>query len=512
MKIRRAMLITVSERYFSLVVGFATMAVVSRLLTPQEVGLSVIGMAIVAFAISAQEFASPNFLIQHRNLTLEEIRKTFAVMLLLTLAIALVLAISAPWIAEAYEEDGLVPYLRVLSAGFLLELIAAPAISLFQREMEFGKVAIINVSKAATTAAATIGLALLGFSYMSFAWAWFASAAVGALLAPYLYGDRRIYMPLFGDWRGMLTFGGCNGTNVFLHRIYDSLPYLVLGRIVSLDAAAYFSRGTMVCQLPDKLFLQGVVSVILPAFSSRVRSGGSLQELYLHAIAVITGIQWPALIVLAFLAHPIVQILLGTQWFAIVPLVQVMAVATMFSFSFGLNYPVLLAVGAVRDALHRALLIWPASALIVTAFASFGPKAAAWSLLIAVPFQALVSLHFVRRYVSLGWLSMGGALWRSLLVTGASAVGPTVVIMFSGFRFDLSIWQGALAGVLAAGGWFIGVVLTRHALLEEVQRIATELGLTPIATRLSSLQEAWSPGSRLHGLRHRLFKRIAVSS
>jgi O-antigen/teichoic acid export membrane protein len=510
--IRRAMLITVSERYFALGIGFVTMAVISRLLTPQEIGLSVIGMAVVVFAISAQEFASPNFLIQHQNLTLEEIRKAFAVMFLLTLAITLLLAISAPWIARAYEEEGLVPYLRVLSAGILLELISAPVVALFRREMEFGKVAIINVSKAATTAVATIGLALLGFSYMSFAWAWFASAAVSGLLAPYLYGDRRIYMPLFGDWRGMLTFGGCNGANVFLHRIYESMPYLMLGRILSLDAAAYFSRGTMICQLPDKVFLQGVVSVILPAFSSKVRSGRSLRELYLRAIAIITGIQWPALIVLALLAHPIVQILLGAQWFAIVPLIQVMAIATMFSFSFELNYPVLLSMGAVRDALQRALLIWPASALIVTTFAFFGLRAAAWSLLIAVPFQALVSLHFVRRHISLGWLSIGEALWRSIVVTGASAVGPAAVIMLSGFRSDLSIWQGTLAGVLAAAGWFVGLILTRHVLFEEIRRAAAELGLARIATGLSILQEAWSPGPRLQVFRHRLLKRFAVSS
>jgi O-antigen/teichoic acid export membrane protein len=499
----------VSERYFSLGVGFVTMAVISRLLTPEEIGISVIGMAVVMFAISAQEFASPNFLIQHQNLTLSEIRKAFTVMLLLTLVITLILAISAPWIARAYGEDGLVAYLRLLSAGIVLELISAPVVSLFRREMQFGKVAIINVSKAATTAVATIGLALLGFSYLSFAWAWFESAAVSALLAPYLYADRRIYMPLFGDWRDVLTFGGCNGANVFLHRIYETMPYLVLGRFLSADAAAYFSRGTMICQLPDKVFLQGVVSVILPAFSSKVRNGRSLRELYLRAIALITGIQWPALIVLAFLAHPVVQILFGAQWFAIVPLIQVMAIATMFSFSFELNYPVLLAMGAVRDAFQRAVLIWPASALILASFAFFGLKAAAWSLLIVVPFQALVSLHFVRRHIAIGWLSIGEALWRSLVVTGASAVGPAAVVMFSGFRVDLSIWQGALAGVLAAAGWFVGLILTRHVLFEEIRRATAELGLSRIATGLSILDEAWTPGSRLVLLRR--FKRFAVS-
>jgi O-antigen/teichoic acid export membrane protein len=481
--IRRAMLITLSERYFALGANFVAVALVSRLLTPAEVGLSVIGMAIVGFALAAREFASPNFLIQHRNLTLEEIRKAFAVMLLLTLAITLLLAVSAPWIAWAYGEERLVPYLRVVSASILVELIAAPVVSLLRREMAFGKVAIINVSSAATAAAMMIGLALLGFSYMSFAWAWLASAAVGAALALCLHSDWRIFRPSLGGWHGMLTFGGYNGATVLLHRAYESLPYLMLGRILSLDAAAYFSRGLMICQLPDKLLMQGVVSVILPAFSAEVRNGGSLRKPYLRAISLITGFQWPALIVLALLAHPVVQVLFGSQWFGVVPLVQVMAIASMFSFSFELNYPVLVSMGAVSDSFLRGLVIWPVSALILTVFALFGLKAAAWSLMLAIPFQALVSLQFVRRHIAIGWTDIVTALWRSLVVAGMSALGPAAVIVLVGYRIELSIGDAVLAAVLAAIGWIVGLILTRHPLLAEFRKTMTGLGLDRIIGR-----------------------------
>ena len=221
--IRRAMLITLSERYFSLFANFATIALVSRLLTPSEIGLSVIGMAIVGFVLAAREFASPNFLIQHQNLTLEEIRKAFAVMLVLTIVVTLALAAVAPWIAAAYDDARLAPYLRVVAASIMIELISVPVISLLRREMAFGKVALINISSAGAAAITTVVLALGGFSYMSFAWAWLTSAAVGAGLALYLQNDWRIFRPAFSGWRGMLSFGGYNGAGVLLHRAYESL-------------------------------------------------------------------------------------------------------------------------------------------------------------------------------------------------------------------------------------------------------------------------------------------------
>ena len=68
--VKRALLLSTGERYFALASNFIVTAIVSRLLTPSEIGVSVIGMAIVGLAMAGREFASPNFLIQHRDLDL----------------------------------------------------------------------------------------------------------------------------------------------------------------------------------------------------------------------------------------------------------------------------------------------------------------------------------------------------------------------------------------------------------------------------------------------------------
>ena len=135
--------------------------------------------------------------------------------------------------------------------------------------------------------------------------------------------------------------------------------------VVKIDDP-FFNRSLMLCQLPDKVFLLGATTVILPVFSEIVRDGRTLKTPYLHAVSLITGFQWPALVVVALLAAPIVELLFGHQWISIVPYVQIMAIATMFSFSFQLNYPVFLSVGAVRDSFRRGLIVWPVSALVLT--------------------------------------------------------------------------------------------------------------------------------------------------
>jgi O-antigen/teichoic acid export membrane protein len=162
--------------------------------------------------------------------------------------------------------------------------------------------------------------------------------------------------------------------------------------------------------------------------------------------------------------------------------VQILALASLFSFTAELNYPVLVSLGAMRDLLLRALIAWPPSALVIAGASHLGLTAAALSFLAIVPFQAYVSVHFVRRHVPVRWCELADACGRSAVVTLCSAVGPLGVVAALGFRIDMPVPAAVLAGALAAGGWLSGLWLTQHPLVQEI-RLAGRLvrnGLRPL--------------------------------
>lgn len=468
--VKRALLLSTGDRYFALVVNFATVAAISRILSPGEIGVSVVGMAIVGIAMSAREFASGGFLIQQGSLSREMVRGAFTMMLLLTVGVAAVLALAAPFLASAYGEDKLVPYLRLISVCLVIDLVPAQISTLLRRDMAFGRVAAINVTVTVTGAVSTVALALMGFSYMSFAWAWLLSVSVAASLSlavcPYFW----MFKPSFSHWLAMVSFGGYNGATVVLYKVYESLPYLLLGRFVSPDAAALLQRSNMICQLPDKVILGGATSVVLPAFATEVRQGRNLREPYLRAIEFVTALQWPALVTLALIAYPAVDLLLGNQWREVAPLVQIMAIATLFTFSFELNYPVLVSAGAIRDVFRRAVIVFPFSAAAVAGASLIGLEAVAWSLMVVIPFNAFVSLHIVRKRISVTWPDIASALWRSGLVALASALGPLTAAVAAGFSLDMSVGQAAMGCCLAALAWILGLWATRHPLFRELAK------------------------------------------
>ena len=112
---RRAIAITTSERYFALIANFATIAAVSRILRPAEIGVSVIGLAVAGLALALREFATTNFVVQKKDLKIEDVRTAFTVLLLLTFAIAAAMCAGALALSDFYDQRSLVPFIRVVA-------------------------------------------------------------------------------------------------------------------------------------------------------------------------------------------------------------------------------------------------------------------------------------------------------------------------------------------------------------------------------------------------------------
>jgi O-antigen/teichoic acid export membrane protein len=473
--IRRAVAFSVGQRYIAAVINFLTIVIISRLLTPTEIGISATVSAILVVTYALREFATPEYLIARKELTAAHVRSAFTVMFLLTIVVSVIILLAAKWIAAFYNENGLIDYLHLAIISMLLQVFVLTIVNLLRRDMSFDKVAMIDMTSAITNSAVTICLASVGFSYMSFAWGLFSASAASAIVALSIRPDFSIFRPLLREWRGMLSFGAYHGANTFLYQLFDSLPSLLIGRLISFDAVGLYNRAVNLSKLPDKVFFDGIAAVVLPAFSAKVRERPDLTEPYLKAVEYITGMQWPALAVLAILAYPIVSAVLGNQWIGAAPLVQIIALGWMFSFSFVLNYGLLQSIGALRDTLLRALIAWPVSAIIISVATFFGLTTLAFSYWITIPLQAFVAFYFVKYRIDFRWRDLLRATQKSAIVTASTAAGPLVVVALSRFNFNISIAEAALAVVLSMIGWIAGLWLARHPLFAEIQRVTRAL-------------------------------------
>ena len=463
---------------------FASIAVISRLLTPTEIGVSVIGTGIMAIALGLREFATSDFLIQRKEVLQRDIRASFTVVILLTAVITAAVFVLSPWFGTFYGEEKLSRFLRIAAVAGLIEALSLPIRGLLRRDMAFGTLAFINTASAIVNGVTTILLAFAGFSYMSVAWALVATSATTTVLSFYMRPNFEIFRPTFKSWSSVLTFGGYNGTSFVIGQTYVALPQLVLGSVLPHSAVGLYNRAAMVSDIPDRVVLTSVFSVAFPALAAEIRQGHSLKEPYLRALGLIAVFYWPGLVLLALLAYPIVSILLGEQWVSVAPLLQVLAIASLAWFPVILTSQTLLAVGANRDRAMADLVGRSVSAAAMCAAAYFGIMAMAASKLVTVPFQMVVSFRYVRRHIAFRWRELWSVLWKSAAVTAATAVGPLCVMIGSDMGFALSLAATATAVVLAVAGWLVGAFVTQHTVLLELVRATEAIARTEIVRRL----------------------------
>lgn len=471
--VRRALAMAASEQYVRLVISLASVLLVSRVLTPAEIGVGVIGTGIMAIVLGLREFATTDFLIRRETITRQDVRSSFTVIFLLTGLIAAATFALAPWFGALYGEPRLASFLRIVAVAGLVEAVALPVTGLLRRQMAFGKLALINTTSAFVNTATLVGLAVAGFSYMSFAWALLAAAATTSVLSLYCRPALSTWRPGLSSWREALAFGAYNGASFFINRVYETLPQLVLGQLLPPAAVGLYNRANVVSDIPDRVILTGILAVAFPALAAESRNGRGLKAPFFAAFGHITVFYWPALVLLVILAHPIVSLLLGEQWLAMVPALQVMAIASGAWPPVVLAAPILLAAGANRDRVLADLVGRSVSAVILCGSAWFGIMAMAASKLVTLPFQMVVSLCFVRRHVAFRWRELGAALAKSAIVTAGSAVGPVCVVAQAG---DLALPAASAVIVVlsAAAGWLVAVLLTRHPVLLELHKAANE--------------------------------------
>lgn len=466
--VRRSLLFSGLDRYFGQVLLLVTTAAMARILTPAETGLYLVANAFIMLADNFRMYGVGIYIVQEREITQDALRAAFTVTLLLSLLMGGAIFFGADLLAGFYGEPALTHLLSIAALGFLIAPFGNPVIALLQRELAFGSLAIVNIVAALAATIVTIALGLTGFGAASFAWGYVVSTATMSLLAFALRPDPGIFRPSMAGIGRIMSFGTMSVGVTVANMAYDLLPRLALGKILGFDAVGLYGRAVTVCQLPDRALVQAVQPVVLPAMAARARSGGDLKEAYLRGHELMSAFQWPALIMLALLADPVVRVLLGAQWTEAVPLVRIMALATMALAPAFMTYPVLVSLGRIRDTLLSSLVSLPPSVALIILAAFHGLDWVAASLLVVAPIQMLVALLFIRRAIGLEWRELALASRNSALAAIGTAAVPLAVVLAFGDGGALG-WLATTAAILGGGGgWLAAILLSGHPLRMEL--------------------------------------------
>jgi O-antigen/teichoic acid export membrane protein len=326
---------------------FVVGIVLARLLFPEQFGL--IGMLTVFIAV-AQCFLDGGFgaaLIQKREPTQTDISSIFYFNILVGLSAAGLLCLIAPRIAAFYDQPILTPLTRALSLTIVINAFGMIQNTLLTKRINFKTQTIASLISGGLSAALAITLATGGFGVWSLAIQQISATFFHTLLLWVLNPWRPALVFSVRSLREMFGFGSRMLASSLLNQTFGHIHLIAIGKLFSATDLGFFMRAESLEKFPSQTLSGMLGRVTFPVFSAIQDDPARLKKALEKALTFSVLLNFPMMIGLGVIAHPLVMLLLTERWADSIPYLQLFCILE-------LQFPVHLINLNVLQALGRS--------------------------------------------------------------------------------------------------------------------------------------------------------------
>ncbi|MGL5838586.1 MAG: oligosaccharide flippase family protein [Sphingorhabdus sp.] len=482
MAIRRSMAWMTGGQAAFFILQFIGSIIIARLLSPYDVGIFAVAMAVVGLINIVQTMGLSTFLVREPFLTPQTVSAAATVNWLLSFLIAGFILLVAFVGEYAFRERGVRDVLMTIACVPLIGAIAFVPNTMLEREANFRVLALIRAGSTAIGLALTVLLALEGFRYMSFAYSQVVTAILTNTIVMIIARKHLNFRFSLVGARAIVKFGlqvlATTGLTATAARSME----IVLGRVQGLAALGLYSRAS---GNHNMLWysVQGIIGrVVFVDFARHVAEGGGLRERYLKVLETITGLLWPLFGGVAILAGPITRIIYGEAWIGAAAPLALLCVASMVLASVAMTAEIFVVRHETRLQVRIVFIntIVGVTLFVLAAFHSL--EAAAASRILDALFVQWRYRPHLARLVGTQPGDFRRVYMRSALGTIAACAPAAVLMTVWRFSPSTPFEQILLATVFGMLFWVLTLRLSGHFLFQEMVRFASRFRNNPQVT------------------------------
>jgi O-antigen/teichoic acid export membrane protein len=327
---------------------FARIAVLARLLLPDDFGLMAIVMIAVGLCGALSDMGINNAIIHRQNITPNQLSSIYWLNIFSGFVIfALVLCIS-PLVGVFYDEPRLVGMINTLSPVFIITAIGNQFRVLSQKEMRFHTIAIISVLAEIFSTAAAIIFAMKGFGVYSLVYAAIILAVVNSILF-LIYGlthnqaPKLVFSP--GELKGFYAFGLYQMGERVINFYTANIDKILIGKMAGMQVVGFYSLAWQLIVFPLSKINPIINSVAFPTYAKVQNDVDALSAYYSGSVKLLSLIVMPILAFIFYFSADVVLLVFGPGWEQSVVLVQILALVGALKALANPGGSVLLAIG-----------------------------------------------------------------------------------------------------------------------------------------------------------------------
>lgn len=412
---------TLTMRWSIRGLGFISMLILARLLTPEDFGIVAMATVVAGLANVLFEFGVATVLIQDPNPRDEDYDTAWSLRLIQAGLAALAIVSAAPLAVSYFNELRIEDVLWVIALATAIGGFENIGVVKFQKSLDFKSDFQFEISRKLTQFFVTLSLALIFQSYWALVFGILcgrvSGVAISYLIHPYrprwnLVAFSKIWS--FSRWILLLRIGA------YLRNEVDKL--VIGARGDTGDIGKYF-LASEIANIISTEILAPVNRAVFPALSKLNQDPEALGRALHLALAAQATVTFPLAIGLSIVAADFVLLLLGNQWTDMVPIIEILA---WIGIPLCLRYTFSSALTALRKLTVVTLVVWfEIVAFLLLAFALFSEGSILEIATIKVALSMIVSIILLVHAAFLGLTRLSAlvsALWRPTVAVIAMVV------------------------------------------------------------------------------------------
>jgi O-antigen/teichoic acid export membrane protein len=306
--------------------GFIKIAILARILTPEDFGI--FGIAALTIAL-LETFTEPGVslaLIQQDEDIDEYVDTAWLISITRGILIGILMASFSGIIAFFFNRPdasglilvaALIPFIR----GFL-----NPAAVNFVKKLEFNKEFLLRSLPMTVDIGSSITFALLLRSPIAIIYGMLIGSLVEVALTFIIPKIRPSFRFVKSHARKLISFGKWVTVGWIMSYLAENFDDILVGRILGASSLGIYQMAYKMSVLPSVELSEVISKVIFPVYSKIAGDRERLKKAVLKTTAVLIAISVPIVLVIILFPKPIIRVVLGDQWLAAAVPLRILAV------------------------------------------------------------------------------------------------------------------------------------------------------------------------------------------
>lgn len=457
------------ERFSVQGIQFLVMIIMARILTPEDYGL--VGMLAIFIAIS-QSLIDSGFsqaLIRKQDRSEIDNSTIFYFNIVVGLILYFILFLSAPLIAEFYNEPILTPLTRIISLSIVINSLVVVQRALLTVKIDFKTQAKATLTGAIISGVVGITMAYTGFGVWSIVAQQLTNFTIIMLLLWFFSNWRPKWIYSWSSFNELFSFGSKLALSGIIDTIYRNIYLIVIGKVFKASDLGFYTRAHQFADFPSTNVSGIIQRVSFPVLCSIQNNDERLKIVYRRFLRISAFIIFPLMMGLAGVAKPFVILVLKEQWAFTGELLQIICFAMMWYPVHAINLNLLQVKG--RSDLFLKLEIYKkfVGVIIIASTVPFGLKAMCYGSILTSIISLIINTHYTGKLLGLGFFKQ-----MIDLIPGILYSFSTFILVFFTVNLIRNPLTAFICGTTIGLVYFFSItIMTRSRDLRDVQSLIT---------------------------------------